>query len=186
LTPSAIHKPGESQLLLKTMHGASAGSDIISELIAEWQLYNTYAVPGEIHKRLQQKFSAARSWHQYSLAVKRLIATSAEESLLVDFRNEEFTIIAAKDNKLILAQSFSCSTPGDVVFYLLKTCHQFSLSQNEVSVQLSGLIDKDSALYKELFQYFIHVEFREAVWNAGNEYPTHFFTSLNDLAQCAS
>jgi hypothetical protein len=52
---------------------------------------------------------------------------------------------------------------------------------------LSGLIDKQSALYKELYQYFINIEFSEAGWNmAGTEYPAHFFTSLNDLAQCVS
>jgi hypothetical protein len=92
----------------------------------------------------------------------------------------------AKDSKLILAQSFPYSTPEDVVYYLLKACQQFSLSQKEVSVHLSGLIDKQSSLFKELYQYFIHPEFREAGWNSGSEFPAHFFTSLNDLAQCAS
>lgn len=186
LTPSAIYKAEESQLLLRTMHGVVTGSHLISELISEWQLYNTYAVPHVVHQWVKQKFPAAKSWHQYSLAVKRMNAANNEGSLLVDFRTDEFTLLVAKDSNLMLAQSFPYSTPEDVVYYLLKVCQQFSLSQKEVSVRLSGLIDKQSALYKELYQYFIHVEFREADWNTGSEYPAHFFTSLNDLAKCAS
>ncbi|HNA96743.1 MAG TPA: DUF3822 domain-containing protein, partial [Chitinophagaceae bacterium] len=64
---------------------------------------------------------------------------------------------------------------------------QFSLSQQTVSVRLSGLIDKQSALYKDLYQYFREITFREAGWHTVEpEYPAHFFTSLNDLAPCVS
>ncbi len=186
LTPSSVYKPEESQLLLRTMNGVLAGSHIISELIPVWQLYNTYAVPHELHKWVNQKFPAARSWHQYSLAVKRMNAAANTGHILVDFRTDDFTLLVAKDSKLMLGQCFPYTTPGDVVYYLLKTCRQFSLSQKEVNLQLSGLIDKYSALYNELYLYFMNIEFRGADWNTGTDYPAHFFTSLNDLAQCAS
>lgn len=186
LIPSAIYQPETAQLFLRTTHGVLAGSDIISELISAWQVYNTYAVPREQHKWINQRFPAARSWHQYSLAVKKINAVGNAGHLLVDFRTDYFTLLVAKDSKMILAQCFSYTTPGDVLYYLLKTCWQFSLSQKDVSLQLSGLVDKNSALFKELFQYFINLEFRGAGWDTGSEYPGHFFTSLNDLAQCAS
>ena len=186
LTPASLYKPEESRLFLTTTQGVLSGHHIISELIAEWQLYNTYEVPDEMHKWVNEKFPATKSWHQYSLAVKKINAAGQGGSILVDFRKNDFTVLIASNSRLMLAQSFPYSTPEDVVYYLLKACQQFSLSQKEVSVQLSGLIDKQSALYKELYQYFINLEFREADWNAGSEYPAHFFTSLNDLAQCAS
>ncbi len=43
LIPSAVHVPGESGALLKTMFGTMADKNIISELIPEWQFYNIYA-----------------------------------------------------------------------------------------------------------------------------------------------
>ena len=186
LTPSAIYQPETAPLFLRATYGVMVGSDIISELISEWQLYNTYAVPREQFKWINQKFPAARSWHQYSLAVKKINAAGDSGYLLVDFRPDDFTLLVSKESKLILAQCFSYTTPGDVLYYLLKTCRQFSLSQKDVNLQLSGLIDQNSALYKELYLYFMNIEFREAGWNTGNDYPAHFFTSLNDLAQCAS
>jgi len=108
------------------------------------------------------------------------------ESLVVDFRTNDFTVLASKGSLLLLTQTFAYSTPEDVLYYLLNTCRQFNLSQQELQLQLSGLIDKRSSLYNELYQYFIHIDFREAGWNLKNEYPAHFFTSLNDLATCAS
>jgi hypothetical protein len=186
LSPSVSYKPEESQELLNTMHGVLPGSHIISERIAEWQLYNTYAVSAGVQGWINKKFPSAQFWHQHTLSIKRMNAGGNEGSLLVDFSNNDFTLLAAKNSKLLLARSFNYSTPEDVLYYLLKTCQQSSLSQKEVTVQLSGLIDKQSALYKELYQYFINVEFREAAWNTGSEYPAHFFTLLNDLARCAS
>jgi len=186
LTPSSFYKPGEAQVLLKLMQEVSADAHIISELISEWQLYNTYAVPGEMYKWVNQKFPAARSWHQYSLAIQKINASAHEGSLAVDFRQNDFTVIVAKQSRILLAQTFEYTTHEDVLYYLLKTCHQFSLSQKEVNLQLSGLVDKQSSLYKEIYQYFIHVEFREAGWDRRTDYPAHFFTSLNELSQCAS
>lgn len=186
LTPSSFYKPEEAPMLLKTTHGVAAGSHIISELIPGWQLYNTYAVPDEVYKWVNQKFPAARSWQQYSLAVKKINAAHDEGSMVVDFRQSDLTLIAGRQSRILLAQTFEYTTAEDVLYYLLKTCQQFSLSQKEVNLQLSGLIDKTSGLYKELYLYFSNVEFREAGWNTETDHPAHFFTSLNDLAQCAS
>ena len=186
LTPSSIYQPETAQLFLTTQYGVVTGSPVISELISAWQLYNTYAVPQELLKWVNQKFPAARSWHQYSLAVKKINAAGETGHLFVDFRTDDFTLLVAKDSKMILAQCFPYSSPEDVLYYLLKTCRQFSLSQKDVNLQLSGLVDQDSALFKELYQYFINLEFRGAEWDTGTDYASHFFTSLNDLAQCAS
>jgi len=174
--------------LLLNMVGSnnSSNSTIVSEPIAEWQLYNIYGVPKEIHEWIGKKFSSARFWHQNTIGIKNINAGGSDGSLLVDIRKDDFTVIAAKANKILMAQAYAYATPEDILFYLLKICQQFSLSQREVALQLSGLVDKQSALYKELFQYFINIAFREASWNVKGDYPAHFFTSLNDLAKCAS
>ncbi len=149
-------------------------------------MYNIYAVPAEIKDWVSRKFPTARFWHQYSLDVRNSIGVTEEGRLQVDFRKEEFVVIATNRNNILLTQTFEYTTPEDVLFYLLKICNQFSLSRERVELQLSGLVDKQSSLYKELYQYFINIKFRNAQWNTGVEYPAHFFTSLNDLAKCVS
>ena len=184
LTPSADIKPEEAGILLNTSYHNNQSPEV--EAIPHWQLYNVFTAPKEIQEWVSKKFPAAKSGHQYSQEMRNINAADNNGTMQIDFRKEDFTILVARESKLLLANAFEYSTPEDVLYYLLKICQQFSLQQQEVQLQLSGLVDKKSTLYNELYQYFIHVKFRKASWNVQGEYPAHFFTSLNDLARCAS
>lgn len=186
LVPLNDAQQNDSELLLQTMFGINGQSSFISESVTGWQLTNIYAVPETLKDWISTKFPVARYWHQYTLGVRNSILSVTGGMLLVDFRKDEFIVIATGSNQILLTQTFEYSNPEDVLFYLLKICNQFKLSTEEVQIHLSGLVDKDSSLYKELYQYFINIEFRDSNWNAGPYYPAHFFTSLNDLAKCVS
>lgn len=150
-------------------------------------LVEGYDIPPSLHQWLSNKFKMASFIHQGVVLNKKNALPDTGGLLLVDFRENDFFVLVAKEGEIILTQVYEYSTPADVLFYLLKLCKTFSLQQSEVGLQLSGLIDKDSTLYKELYQYFINISFRDATWQApANVYPAHFFTSLNDLVLCAS
>ena len=184
--PFNEYKLEDAGLLLQASGATSGNQNIISELVTGWQLYNVYAVPREILEWIGKKFPTAKCRHQYSLHIKNVNTVNTDSNLTVDFRKEFFTVVVTRNSKLLLAQTFEYTSPEDVLYFLLNICKQFSLSQREVKLQISGLVDKQSSLYKELYLYFINLEFREANWEAKSEYPAHFFTSLNDLAKCAS
>ena len=187
LVPLTLYKKEDCGSLLSTLYGVNGSSAIISEPVKDWDLYNVYAVPKEMHEWMNKKFSSGNYWHQYTISIRGKREVDNHGLLLVDLRPDDFTIIAFAAGKLLLAQTFIYSTPEDILYYLLKVCQENNLSQEQVKLLLSGLIEKQSVLYKELYQYFIHVEFRNAVWQLpGVDYPAHFFTSLNDLARCAS
>jgi hypothetical protein len=163
-----------------------SGAHTVTEPVTGWQIKTIYGVPPMIHQWVGQKFPTAKFRHQYSIGVRSIDVTPANGVLQVDFREEEFTVLVARSGKILLAQCFPYSTPDDVLYYLLKTCAAFNLSQQELQLSISGLVDQQSSLYRELYQYFIQVGFRDADWDTGPDYPAHFFTSLNDLAQCVS
>ena len=185
IVPSSHYDFNNAGLLLNTIHGNTANNRIVSESVAGWQIHNVYAVPEEMHEWINRKFPSGKTGHNYSLGIRNIKDADVPGYFSLDILTNQLYVVASKENKLLLAQGFSYSTPADVVYYLLKVCQQFNFSQQEVKLLLSGLIEKDSALYKELHQYFLHVAFREATWS-NDEYPAHFFTSLNDLARCAS
>ncbi|MBC7874346.1 MAG: DUF3822 family protein [Ferruginibacter sp.] len=182
----AGYNQDEAGLLLTTLGNGHGNRKMNSELIPGWNVYNMYTVPVEIQELFEEAFPAAAYQHQYALGLKSLTKRYDGATLAIDFDTDHFNVIAVSGSQFLLAQTFEYVTPGDVLYYLLKTSQQFSLAQDEVRLQLSGLVEKDSALFKELEQYFIHVECREARWEQNSGYPAHFFTSLNDLARCAS
>lgn len=171
--------------LLNNLHGYAAASVAVTENLPAWQLKNSYAVPANVFDWVRKKYPSAKYLHQHSAAVLNLKPSAEGGKIMADFRSNELQVIAEQQNKFLFAGTFEYETPEDVLFYLLKLCGQFSLSAKNVLLELSGLIEKDSALYKELYQYFLHLQFREADWGAVNDYPAHFFTSFNDVLKCA-
>jgi len=109
-------KQEDAGLLLNVSGCNNGDSNIISELVAEWQLYNVYAAPKEVQEWVGKKFPSARYWHQYSLGIKNINAANANGTLAIDFRKDEFTVIAVKGSKFLLAQSFEYSTPGNFLY----------------------------------------------------------------------
>lgn len=187
LVPIQYHHRGNEKDILAAMHGTTIQSAIISEVIGDWQMYNVYAVPDDVHEWVSRIFPAYKYRHNYTLNMQ-LVKGSVAGRVLIDFDTDEFSFLVIKDNTLLLAQTLTYTTPEDILYFLLKTCNQFSLSREEVELSITGLIVKESQLYRELYQYFLNTSFRDSVWDMPetNEYPAHFFTSLNDLSRCAS
>jgi hypothetical protein len=190
LVPPGSYTDTDPQILLNTMFGSNGKDTILKDAIPSWQLLNVYAVPSDIKDWMQRHFPEAEYRHSYSIGIRQINTTDFEGGLLIDFRTGDFTLVASKASRLLLVQTFPYATPDDVLYYLVKVCQELSFNQETVRVALSGLIEKESNLFRELDQFFLHIRFRDTAWKiratAGEEYPHHFFTSLNDVALCAS
>ena len=190
LIPSKFYRYEETQTLLQSMY--EKGQYIaVSESVSEWQLYNTYYVPAALHQLISRNFATGNFWHVHSIMLKNGIEQHEGGNLLVDLKTDSFNVIAIKNNSLLLAQIFSYTKAEDVLYWLLDICKQFSLSQTRIKLVLSGLIEKNSAIFKELYQYFLDIEFasvEDDIRLSGDfyEYPAHFFSSLFKLASCVS
>lgn len=185
LLPPQSFKPESSGALLKSVHGVYSDSLINSDWIGAWQLNNTYAIPLDIKQAFARRYNDASYMHLFTVGLNKILAAEEGGTMFVNFGTDYFSALVVKSSRLLIANCFSYNTPDDVLYHLLKICDQLSLSGNEVNLHVSGLIEKDSALYKELCQYFLKASFRNAEWSIP-DYPAHFFTQLNDLASCAS
>lgn len=190
LVPPGSYGDTDPQVLLDTMFGSNGKDTILKDAIPAWQLMNIYAVPTDVQDWMRRHFPEAQHQHNYSVGIRQINPTDFEGGLLIDFRTGDFTLVASKASRLLLVQTFPYTTPDDVLYYLVKVCKEFNFKQEAVRVALSGLIEKESNLYRELDQFFLHMRFRDTSWKiratGGEEYPQHFFTSLNDVALCVS
>jgi hypothetical protein len=174
----------EGLIQLTTLHGFPSSEPIAADLVPMQRLKNAYALPSSVSKWAEASFSFVSIKHALSVALTSLGTGYPEGKLLTDFGSSTFSVIAASGNRFLFAGTFEYETPQDVLFSLLKICKEYSFSAKAVSLQLSGLIEKDSSLYKELYQYFLLVGFCDATWGPAGDYPAHFFTSYNDMAVC--
>jgi hypothetical protein len=192
LVPERLFNIETNRQLTELVYGGLDKNLVLSEKIPWWDFHNVYRIPTEAHRLLQKKFTAGRYWHFYSLQLKcHKMFNSREQPqyLKVFFYPDKIVVIAFKEGTLQLAQSFFYQDSKDIAYHLLNCCRQLNLNQEEVVVELSGLIERESTLYDELQKYFLHISF-EAVEDSIRmtdelkEFPRHYFSSLLKMAIC--
>jgi len=186
--PLVIYKYEDGQIHLDATYGKTIHTNVISENISSLNLYNVYRMPASLHSSISRKFLSGKFWHLYTVILKN-VTSQQQGTLFIDFKTDEFSVVVLKENKLMLCQTFAYAAPEDVLYYLLKCCHQFDLTQQQVQLFLSGLIEKDSALYRELYKYFINLEFESLardikLTTALTIHPEHYYSSISKLAAC--
>lgn len=175
----------DPKILLQSIFGESPV--VLKEDVNEWQLSVHFSIPLAIHNLILNAFPSAGFFHSYSCSLKTNNGVYAQDQLAIHFNTKDFQVIVKKEGKLLLAQVYHYVSPLDVIYYLLKLCTELELDQHQVYVVVSGLVEKESALYKHLYDYFVHVSFEEGkrLELPPTDLPLHFFTSIHKLATCA-
>lgn len=182
LVPSGV--PGS---VMNMVNQTKTGHIVVQEPVNGWQINTVFSISPLLQQWANDKFPEAGTIHQMSAMMKFVPASSGEGAMYLDIRQKDLHLLVAANGQLLLSQNYRYEGYEDVLYFLLRACGQFGLSQEKIALKLSGLIDKRSALYNELYQYFIYVELREPSWTLPpNDYPSHYFTSLNDLFLCVS
>lgn len=163
---------------------------LLSEKIPGWNVYNIYRIPREAHALMQQKFAAGKYWHYYTILLSGIEReTSGNGVLKVIVASDRIVVAVFKKNNLQLIQTYQYDTPDDVSYFLLSLCERFGLDNQEVVLNISGLLDEQSILYQELFKYFLHIEWEATapgsrLHEAFDAYPAHYFSPLLNMALC--
>jgi hypothetical protein len=192
LVPEEFFSQDLNRPMTELIYGSVTRELILSEKIPWWELHNIYRIPPGVHRILQQKFTSARYWHFYSLQLKchkMFTAKDEEQYFKTIFYTDKMVLLAFKLGQLQLAQTFAYMDAKDVAYYLLNASSQLKMSPEQVKMEVSGFIERQSALYNELQKYFLHVYFEKMednikVTDELKEYPLHYFSSLLKMAVC--
>lgn len=143
-----------------------------------------FVVPRSLNALLHDKFNEV----SFVPALACSPATANEGNCIeAFFIDSEVRVGVYREGKLLLQQQYGYQAPLDVVYYLLKICSAFNFNQQDSELVVSGFIAADSALFKELHQYFRDIRFVApgTVTIDDTEIPQYYFSSIYNLAQCA-
>lgn len=189
--PDALVVPqkfsGGGDEMIKAVYNQPAQTHF-QDAIPEWQLTVAYALPAGVDAALRQSFPNVSYTHVYTPAIKLYSGFMADEQLLLHFSPGYFRVQVKQSGQVLLVQTYRYQSPLDVVYYLLKICSEFGLSQSTTQVVFSGMVEADSALCKEVESYFAEVHFAQppGLRLPQSDVPQHFFSSLYNLALCVS
>lgn len=182
LLPQVYASKGEE--LVRTVY-AEPSEAYLAESVLNWQVHTSYCLPDGLYTTLINEFPSAKFRHSYTCTLMHSADSAEEGSIRLHFTSTQFQVIVKKGALLQLAQIYNYKTPLDVVYYLLKITSELEMRADGVELFLSGLIDADSPMYKELFQYFRNPRFSgTAIDLPQSDYPEHYFQSTANLARC--
>jgi hypothetical protein len=185
LIPAELYSPGDNDGVLNTLYGDLYKGTVAMDVLADAKIYNVYRIPMPIHQAIVAQFSSVSFAHHYSLLIKQ--GFSDDDRFKVIFYQDNFVVVLAKGGELQLINSYGYQTATDVIYHLKNISEQSNIINPALS--LSGMIQKDSDLHKEIHHYFPQITFDELP--AGYEYekrltelPQHYFSHLFSFALC--
>jgi len=186
LIPFSIYNREKNQTVMNMMFGdVEANEVILTDVISDQSMYNCYRLTPATLEIIKNEFPNASMSHQYSLLLKK--AVTENDRMLVIFYSQKIVVDLLKEAKHVLVNTFNYTTAQDVSYILLNICQQFGVKN--IHLQISGLIEENSALYKEIYKYFDDIElsgFREGYQYAQGitGLPSHYFTYIFDIDSC--
>lgn len=186
LIPFSMYNSEKTSTVMNMMHGdLHSNETLLSDVIPSQYYYNSYRIPAALYEVVQKQFPMAVSMHQYTLLLKS--SSEQTEKLSVIFYTQKIIVCLFWNGKYQLVNSFNYYSSEDVSYTLLNICHQFNIKN--IHLEISGLIEENSALYKEIYKFFNDIQFASlpAANNYSEEiikYPAHYFSNIFAIDSC--
>jgi hypothetical protein len=180
LIPFPLYDSQQSGNALNLIHGdLQNNTSVLTDVIAEKGIYNSYRISTPLLVTTRSKFPEAINRHQYSVLLKQL--STGADRLSVIFYSKKIVLTLIKNGVAQFINTFEYKTAEEVLYVLLNTCKQFNAEN--IPLEISGMIEMNSALSKEIYKYFNYVSFTAlpAECNYSEEiinHPSHYFSHI--------
>ena len=186
LTPQEVFASVDANEMIQQVYGDAQDGVVRTDFVYSHHLHNVYRLPMAA-ARLALQGNTATSGHQYSALLNSFSGDG--DALWAIFYPHSVTVLLRKAGALQIVQQYAYTSPEDAAWYLLAVCEQFGVAVQAVPLTLFGMIDQRSALYAELYKYFLHINFAAMpeglVWpDTLPQQPGHSFSHLFTALLC--
>ena len=189
LVPPALFDKQSAEDHLNIVLGDAFESTSLFDEIKEGDGFvNAYRVESGKLDILNKHLLIDKTEHTYSQLIRKIFADDnlPADFIKVQFYHNEIIVIIFKESKLQFIQTFVYRTSEDVLYYLLSLCERLQLNTEQLVIKVGGVIYNPSPLYSQLQKFFKNVSTEtvdlERVKFSTNEYPSHYFTPIFNLA----
>lgn len=129
--------------------------------ITHTELNNVFVPFANINNFLLDHFQSFDFKHFSSILVEKLLLRTInieQKQFFVHLRKNNFEIVVAQNQKLILFNSFEITNEKDFIYYLLFVAEQLQLNTEIFELFLLGDVNIDDDFYKIAYQYVRNVK----------------------------
>lgn len=185
--PAEYYNEANNQAILRIMYAEDGEAEIFDYPIGQKNMHLIWRVRKDITDTIRHYFPSAQFRHSVACSLSNS-ATAANELQCIIYNNT-FRVVFFKEGRLQLVRYFEYNAPEDVAYHLINVCRQHGVDVNDVSLQLSGLVDVSSNLYKELHKFFLDIHLGNTaagilISDEIAKQPEQFFSHLTSLLLC--
>jgi len=170
----------------------NAGDKLLYDNLSTHALVIVYALPQQALVTVANYFPGARVHHAASYSISHylnLYKNKPGEHLHAQIWRNKIELIAIKNGKLLLYNTFSFRTNEDLLYFVLNVYEQLGLNPESVPLKISGEIEKGNPMWELFLTYirFVETEDRQANYIYSHEFkafPDHQFNRVFQAATC--
>ncbi|MDE3212523.1 MAG: DUF3822 family protein [Bacteroidota bacterium] len=188
LMPLELFNPENHRDMLSMVCGdMDQHTSVLTDPASDNENYTLYRIPSEIEKILQSNYPNHHHQHLYSSLLQ--VLPPKEDALYAFFSSQRIRVKLNLNGSTQLINTFEFVTPTDAAYILLYICQQYEIPN--LPIEIGGLIEKDSMLYKELYKYFHDIRFSSLpkscrASEAISQIPAHYFSPIFAVHACES
>ncbi|MFA5815912.1 MAG: DUF3822 family protein [Bacteroidales bacterium] len=193
LVPTPLFRKENPEVYFKFSSQLLPTDKIIFRKIPAIDAYTVFPVPEEFVNQVGIMLHDVQFFHQSCPQIDEAISESRggtdHTRVLANINPGFVDVMIIQSDQLILYNSFTIRNTDDLVFFILYMYEQFSLSQEESPVILSGFVEMYPGTTELLYPYLKKIvirEFRKSYTysHTFSDLAQHHFSQLINLARC--
>jgi hypothetical protein len=157
LIPKPLYKEEFAEEFFKINHVLLGSEILLENKIKSFDSVVVFPLERHYQKGLFQHFPSLKILHASVPFIENalLFLRNAEEiELITDIDEEQIRIAAVEKGNLKFFNTFSYKTKEDLLYYLMFVSDQLNLNPDKSRYHFSGLIFRNSEIFRMLYKYF--------------------------------
>jgi len=189
LVPDEFYQDGQASDILTLLFGPNIACTTHTISLSGIDARLIYRTPKALDNALRLIYPGSLFTHASIQEVS--VWKDFPADLQVVFYPQSIKLALFIHGKLQVIRYLPYQTATDAAYHLLHTARQHGKDAADIRVRLSGMIEKQSPLFNELYSYFPNILFDDIgpLWTLPegmSAYPEHYFSHLTTLATCVS
>ena len=152
--------------------------------------YNFFPFPNALKKIVSDNYHKANIYHANDLLVCQANKSiNTKDFILVNFHEYILQTVVYRAGEFVQSNIYNIKSKDDILYYILLNLKNTGIPLNKANVYLSGRVEKESSIYKLLFEHIKNLHFmdnldRTDFSNVFLGKPKHLFFDIYSLSKC--
>jgi hypothetical protein len=191
LIPAQLFDPAKKEKYFALNFSTSESETILTNKLNNPDVFLAFSYSRKFNELVESFFPQASKTHSLKPLLTNLAETGKNSSgnfIQLNIENGYFNLVIYRLGSLIFCNSFEYRNTTDILYYALNTLNKLETGREE-TILLSGLCDRNDALFSGLISYYTNIRFsalpgKFALSYVFGDLPEHRYLNLFLAAGC--